>query len=107
VVRDPGVDLHVPALCDVEVAAGIRRAMLRRWLVDDRAGEALEDYLDLPLRRHGHQSLLDRIHGLRANLSAYDATYVALAEQLNAGLVTSDERLARAVETHTSLAVLP
>jgi predicted nucleic acid-binding protein len=107
VVRAHDVDLHVPALCDVEVAAGIRRAILRESLADLRAGEALRDYLDLPLRRHGHQSLLERILELRANFAAYDATYVALAEHMNAGLVTADERLARAVEAHTALTVLP
>ena len=107
VVRAPDVDLHVPALCDVEVAAGIRRAMLQRSLTDHRAAEALSDYLDLPLRRHGHQSLLGRILELRANFSAYDATYVALAEHLNAGLVTADERLVRAVDSHTVITVFP
>ena len=81
--------------------------MLRKSLADHRAGEALGDYLDLPIRRHGHQSLLDRILELRANFSAYDATYVALAERMNAGLVTADERLARAVDRHTALTVLP
>jgi predicted nucleic acid-binding protein len=107
IVRVTDVDLHVPALCDVEVAAGIRRAMLRNSLADHRAGQALGDYLDLPITRHGHQQLLDRILELRANFSAYDATYVALAERMNAGLVTADERLARAVDTHTAITVLP
>jgi predicted nucleic acid-binding protein len=43
---------------------------------------------------------------LRANFSAYDATYVALAEHLNAELMTADDRLVRAVRTHTRIAVL-
>jgi predicted nucleic acid-binding protein len=101
------VDLHVPALCDVEVVAGLRRALLAGALSPRRAEEAVGDYLDLPLTRHGHQRLLDRILGLRANFSAYDSTYVALAEQLDGELCTSGERLARAVRTHTRIAVVP
>ena len=97
----------MPALCDVEVAAGLRRALLRRALSGERAEEAVRDYLDLPLSRHGHQGLVVRILELRANFSAYDATYVALAEHLGAELLTADERLARAVQAHTKIAVLP
>src|SRR5439155_14340804 len=107
VFRAPGVDLHVPALCDVEVAAGLRRAVLRRALSSERADDAIQDYLDLPIIRHGHQQLLMRIFQLRDNFSAYDAAYVALAERLAAELLTSDERLTRAVRTHTGIGVLP
>jgi predicted nucleic acid-binding protein len=103
VVRRPDVDLHIPALCDVEVAAGLRRALLRSALAEQRAAAALHDYVDLPLVRHGHQSLLERILGLRANFSAYDATYVALAELLSADLLTADEKLAHAVAAHTNI----
>jgi predicted nucleic acid-binding protein len=66
-----------------------------------------KDHLDLPLTRHGHRSLLGRILDLATNFSVYDATYVALAEQLDAGLLTADVALARATRTHTRLAVLP
>ncbi len=101
------MDLHVPSLCDVEVVAGLRRIRVRRALSDRRAAEALADYLDLPLTRHGHRWLLARMLELRDNFSSYDATYVALAEQLRAELLTSDGRLARAVRTFTQLGVLP
>lgn len=97
----------MPALCDVEVTAGLRRALLRRALTEDRALLAVEDYLDLPLTRHGHQSLLGRILELAMNFSVYDATYVALAEHIGGGLLTADEALARATRTHTRLAVVP
>jgi predicted nucleic acid-binding protein len=97
----------VPTLCDVEVVAGLRRAVLSRALSDRRAEEALVDYLDLPLTRHGHQGLLMRVLELRDNFSAYDATYVALAERLRGELLTSDGRLARGVQTFTQLSVLP
>jgi predicted nucleic acid-binding protein len=106
ILRDPAVDLHVPALCDVEVTAVLRRAVLGRRLGIDRAYDAIEDYLELPLARHGHTYLLGRVLGLRSNFSAYDATYVALCEWLGARLVTADEALARAVGEHTQVELL-
>jgi predicted nucleic acid-binding protein len=89
----------------VEVAAGLRRGMLRGALSDARAVQAIEDYLDLPVTRHGHQGLLGRILGLRENFSPYDATYVALTEQLGGELLTADERLARAAQVHAQLSI--
>jgi predicted nucleic acid-binding protein len=103
VLREGDADLHVPALCDVEVAAGLRRAILRGSLTQERAREALADHLDLPLSRHGHRALLDRILELRDNFSAYDAAYVALTEHLAATLLTADAPLARAVRAHLPL----
>jgi predicted nucleic acid-binding protein len=97
----------VPALCDVEVTAGLRRALLRDLLSVERANQAIAHYLVLPLTRHGHQGLLPRVLGLRSNFSAYDACYVALAELLGAEILTADERLTRAVRTHTGLGLLP
>lgn len=91
-------DLHVPALCDVEVVAALRRALMGELLDVERADEAMQDYLDLDITRHGHQALLVRMLSLRDNFSAYDAAYVALAEQLDATLVTADRALARAVQ---------
>ena len=105
-VRTPGASLHIPALCDVEVASSLRRLLQRRVLSEDRAKEALSDYLDLPLTRHGHQTLLARVLSLRANFSAYDATYAALAERLGAALLTADENLARATESHLDVATV-
>jgi predicted nucleic acid-binding protein len=87
--------------------AGLRRALLRRNLSEQRAAMAIEDYLDLPLTRHGHQPLLGRILDLRMNFSVYDATYVALAEQLGSRLLTADRGLTRAARTHTRVATLP
>jgi predicted nucleic acid-binding protein len=101
------VELHVPALCDIEVVAALRRVLLssRAPIDSTRANEALEDYLDLPVGRHGHDSLLARVLELRDNFSAYDAAYVALAERLGATLVTGDRRLANAVNAHLRVAV--
>lgn len=106
VLRSPEADLHVPALADVEVAAALRSALARGSLHESRACQTLQDHLHLPLTRHGHQSLLRRVLELRNNFSAYDATYVALAEQLDAALLSADARLTRAVRTHLPLEVL-
>jgi predicted nucleic acid-binding protein len=105
-MSDRDHDLHVPALCDVEVAAALRRALLVGVLNERRAEEALEDYLDLPLTRHGHQSLLVRMLELRDNFSAYDATYVALAERLRGHLLTTDRHLARAVAAQLRISLI-
>lgn len=79
---------------------------MRGALSSERAGEALANYVALPLRRHGHLLLLGRALQLRANFSACDAAYVALAERLQAPLVTADGRLARAARRHTEVEVI-
>ena len=56
----------------------------------------MEDLADLPIDRHAHTILLPRIWQIRGNLTAYDAVYIALAEALDAPLVTCDDRLAAA-----------
>lgn len=102
-----GHDLHAPSLCDVELMAVLRRGLLAGRLGGARARAALADCLDLPLVRHGHRRLLSRVLELRDNFSAYDAAYVALAEELGAELLTADRALARAARRHTGVAVLP
>lgn len=87
---------HAPHLIDVEVASALRRGVARRVVEETRAAEALEDLGGLALVRYPHGPLLARVWELRAGLSPYDATYVALAEQLGASLVTRDARLRRA-----------
>lgn len=89
-------DLHASELLDVEVLHVLRRAVSRQQLSVARANDALATLDALPLRRHGHSVLRQRVWQHRANLSAYDATYVALAEGLGAGLLTCDARLASA-----------
>lgn len=103
VMRSPDAEMHVPALCDLELVSVLRGALLRGSLTADRAEEALADYLSLPLKRHSHERLLWRIFELRENFSAYDGCYVALAEALDATLVTGDRRLAAAVREHASI----
>lgn len=59
------------------------------------------------MRRYAVHSLLDRVWELRDNLSAYDASYVALAEMLNCALLTADARLSRAPGTRCPITVVP
>jgi predicted nucleic acid-binding protein len=88
-----GEPAAAPHLLDVEVAQVLRRYEARGELSAARGREALMDLADFPLTRYPHELLLPRIWELRANLTAYDAAYVALAELLGAALVTRDERL--------------
>jgi len=87
---------HVPALLDLEVAQVLRRYVARGEVAPGRAGVALDLLTGFPMTRYTHEPLLKRIWGLRENLTAYDAAYVALAEALHAPLVTCDARLASA-----------
>lgn len=89
-------DLHAPHLIDVEALHALRRLVRRGELSPDRAEDARRDLAELTIVRYPHQPLSHRIWELRANLTAYDATFVALAEALDAPLVTSDRSLARA-----------
>jgi predicted nucleic acid-binding protein len=106
VITDPTRELDVPALCDVEVVSALRRAASAGWLDHGRGEEAIAHYSDLPLRRHGHVALLSRMFELRDRLSAYDATYAALAERLGASFLTGDARLARALREIVDVEVL-
>jgi predicted nucleic acid-binding protein len=89
-------DLAAPHLLDVELLHALRRLVLGGRLGEDRAADARDDFADLAIARYGHTALADRVWELRAGLTAYDATFVALAELLDAPLVTCDARLARA-----------
>lgn len=91
-----GDELHVPHLVDVEVVQGLRRLVRMGEVSTSRAAEAIADLVDLDFHRHAHVDLLVRAWQLRNNVSAYDASYVALAEVLNATVVTCDSPLANA-----------
>lgn len=92
----PGQTLHAPHLIDVEVTQVLRRYAMAGEAEPERCRDALADFLDLPLTRYAHDFLLPRVWELRNNLTAYDAVYVALAEALDAPLLTRDQRLANA-----------
>ena len=93
--RDDG-DLHAPHLVDVEIVQGLRRLVRAGEVSSGRADQAIEDLTDLDLHRHAHIDLLGRAWKLRDNFSAYDAMYVALAEALEAPIVTCDHPLGKA-----------
>jgi predicted nucleic acid-binding protein len=108
-LRAHDFDLHAPHLLDVEVLSALRRLVAAGDASPERAGEAVTDFLDLPVEHYAHDWLAPRIWELRANFSAYDATYVALAEVITddgAPLLTADARLAGAAGTHTDVRVL-
>jgi predicted nucleic acid-binding protein len=88
--------LHVPHVLDLEVAQVLRRYRAMHVISVARARTALDDLRALDLQRYPHEPILGRIWQLRDNLTAYDAAYVALAEVLDATLLTFDARLARA-----------
>jgi predicted nucleic acid-binding protein len=86
----------VPHLFEVEVMNVLRRYALNDTLSTERARLALNRLYDLRVTRCPHTTLLPRIWELKDDITAYDAAYVALAETLEAPLVTRDERHSRA-----------
>jgi len=95
-MRLRGERLAAPELIDLDTASVIRRRLAAGALDARRAGFALADLAALALRRASHRPLVARCWELRENLTVYDAVYVALAEALEATLLTADGRLARA-----------
>jgi predicted nucleic acid-binding protein len=89
-----GETLNSPHLIDLEVTQVLRRYARTRQVPVEQCQAALENLGDLPLVRYPHDILLSRIWELRDTLTAYDAAYVALAEALDAPLLTRDQRLA-------------
>lgn len=88
-----GERLAAPHLVDLEVTSAWRRLVAAGRMEDRRARLALDDLASLPLSRAPHAPLLDRCWELRENMTPYDASYVALAELLDAVLLTADRRL--------------
>ena len=87
---------HAPHLLDVEVAQALRRLVRTGEVPANRAEEALADLIDFDLHRHAHLQFLGRVWNLRDRVTAYDAMYIALAEALDARLVTCDVALGAA-----------
>jgi predicted nucleic acid-binding protein len=103
---DPNETLHGPHLLDVEVAQVLRRYAAAGEIDRERGRAALADLVDFPLRRYPHDFLLPRVWDLRNNLTAYDAVYVALAEALDAPLLTRDRRLTAAAGHHARVEIV-
>lgn len=95
-----------PSVVDVEVVSVIRRDRLLGRLDPTAAAQAVADLRDWPGERFGHQPLLDRVWELRGSVRAWDGFYVALAEALDATLVTADARLASAAGPRCTIDVL-
>ncbi|RZT87664.1 putative nucleic acid-binding protein [Pseudonocardia sediminis] len=99
--------LHAPHLVDHEVASGLRRKSLAGQIEDSSAVAALRTWQRMGINRYPGFPLLERVWELRQNVSAYDASYVALAELLDCALVTGDARLARAPGIRCVTTVVP
>ena len=93
--------VQAPEILDLEVLAALWRLVEASRTPVHQAELALRDFLQLPIRRHGHHDLAPRIWELRHNVTAYDGAYIALAEALDAPLITCDARLA-ATPGHTA-----
>lgn len=104
-----GFALHAPHLVDLEVLSALRRLVASGEMTAARAGEAIADLLDLPIERYPHDILVPRVWALRENFSAYDASYIAVAEAVAdepVPLLTADARLAKAVSGLLEVPVL-
>lgn len=89
---------HAPELVEPETLAAVRRWLARGWISREAAERAVGEIGELALVHHGHAALRTRIWALRDRCSPYDACYLALAEALDAPLLTADVRLARAAD---------
>lgn len=89
-------DFHAPHLLDVEVLSALRRLVHSGEVLPERAEEAIQDLGLLRVMRHGHLDLATRAWQLRQNFTMYDAMYLALAESLDATVITCDGPFAAA-----------
>lgn len=99
--------IAAPDLIDVETVSVLRKRWLRRTITQERLSVAVAHLQQLDLERVPTLRLMVRAFELRANVSAYDACYVALAEYLDCELLTADRRLARATGPRCRIRVLP
>jgi predicted nucleic acid-binding protein len=99
--------IHVPHLIDPEIANSLCRAVAAKRLSPGDAWGALDRWRRLGMWRYDALPQLERVWELRQNLSAYDASYVALAEALGCALLTADARLGRSPGLRCSVTVVP
>jgi predicted nucleic acid-binding protein len=91
-----GAELAAPSLLRFECSNIIRRHELAGLVSTDQAVQAHLDLVDLAIEQWPYQLLRSRVWELRRNLSSYDASYVAVAELIQAPLITLDKRIGRA-----------
>lgn len=101
-----GETVAAPHLLDLEVTQVLRRFVMAGELTEVRAREAIEDLRAMGIARYPHTEFLERVWQLRANCTAYDAVYIALAEALGAALITCDARLADVPGTRVGVEVI-
>jgi predicted nucleic acid-binding protein len=99
--------IHVPHLVDAEVVSALRRQVIAGLLTARDAHQSLDVWRQLGLIRYAAPPLLERVWELRATVTAYDAMYVALAENLGCALTTADARLATANGPRCAITVVP
>lgn len=99
--------LHAPHLIDSEVTNALRRQVHLNRIAAGDGWKALDVWRRIALTRYPVIGVLNRVWELRDNLSAYDATYVALAGTLDCALVTLDARLSKAARLQCSITVVP
>ncbi|MDR1634381.1 MAG: type II toxin-antitoxin system VapC family toxin [Bifidobacteriaceae bacterium] len=102
--RMAGADLAAPHLAPFEVANVVRRRWSAGVLSLGQAELALDGFGLLVIDLWPFAAVADRVWALRGQLSSYDAAYIALAELLDAPLLTADARLARAAAAAGSAA---
>jgi predicted nucleic acid-binding protein len=99
--------VHVPHLIDPELANALRRGVAASRIEPGDAWTALDRWRRLGMSRYAVFHLFERVWELRQNLSAYDASYVALAESLDCALITADVKLGRAPGLRCPVTVVP
>lgn len=96
-------DLYAPAVMPFECTDIFRRHELAGVISADQAAQAHTDLVDMPVDLWPYETVATRVWDLRANLSSYDAAYVAVAEVTNASLLTLDGRIAKAPRIRCSV----
>lgn len=89
--------LHCPGLLDIEVLSALRRMRNGGRITTEEADDALQKLTRMPVQRYNYRPFLQQVWSLRDNFTPYDATYVALARELDATLITTDRRLSRSL----------